>query len=462
MTADPTAPWLHILQSFPTSPRLAETELETTPPDELTWQSRWFSGAFGRDFHSTDGDTIHITQFGWWNHGAGPDFRDCAITINGELRHGSIELDTTPRDWDHHGHSGNEAYNDTILHLLLAPPPSTRYFTRTAAHRAVPQVHLDLTTADTSGVPSHTPSATPGRCSLALRQLPPEHIHTILTAAARHRLTGKTRRLQRIVELHGLDQAIYQGIAGALGYRRNQNTLTILAQRLSLKFLHKRPADAESLLLGVAGFLDGPAFDSADDDTRVYLRSLWEKWWRYRATYAPGSPCHPLRWNLIGTRPTNHPHRRLATLHAIITQWATLKKWLTPAAFDLTALTKALSTLTHPYWDYHYTLTSKRQPARMALLGHERISDIMANILLPLFLPERPDLWTAYLSLPAAQQNEKTKLAAIRLFGSTAAAAPWTKQVWHQQALLQVYDDFCLKDATDCQHCPYPEQMLDV
>jgi hypothetical protein len=30
--------------------------------------------------------------------------------------------------------------------------------------------------------------------------------------------------------------------------------------------------------------------------------------------------------------------------------------------------------------------------------------------------------------------------------------------VAHQQGLLQIYEDFCLQDNSDCAQCPFPEQ----
>ena len=35
----------------------------------------------------------------------------------------------------------------------------------------------------------------------------------------------------------------------------------------------------------------------------------------------------------------------------------------------------------------------------------------------------------------------------------------FTRTIAHQQALLQIYEDFCLQDNSDCEHCPFPEQM---
>ena len=56
------------------------------------------------------------------------------------------------------------------------------------------------------------------------------------------------RRWRRVADIHGLDQAMFQGIAEALGYSRNKLPMSVLAQRLPLKFLQQRSADAGALL----------------------------------------------------------------------------------------------------------------------------------------------------------------------------------------------------------------------
>ena len=55
-----------------------------------------------------------------------------------------------------------------------------------------------------------------------------------------------------------------------------------------------------------------------------------------------------------------------------------------------------LTSLSHPYWDHHYTLTSQPQSQRMALLGATRITDILANVIYPWLIPEREMLWNSY------------------------------------------------------------------
>jgi len=83
-------------------------------PTELEIQARWFAGEFGKQFVSSNGDTIEIVQFGTWNRER-PDFRDVAIRINGGRPvSGCVEIDLTDRSWETHGHATNPAFEQTI------------------------------------------------------------------------------------------------------------------------------------------------------------------------------------------------------------------------------------------------------------------------------------------------------------------------------------------------------------
>ena len=443
----------HAAASFAEPELLPERE-----PDELAWQSRWFAGDFGRDFLTTTGESVRITDFGWWNHGAGPDFRDCAIELSGEIRRGSIELDRDARDWEHHSHSTNPAYRDTVLHLQLGQRSGAEWFTRTDDHRLVPQVRLDLATPAGDFLTPPPAPARPGRCVQVFRRIGPEKTMDLLKAAARFRIERKAARLQRTAAVHGHDQMLFQAMADALGYSRNRLPLTVLSQRLPLKLLTSRPGDAEALLFGVGGFLTGDAFDHADSETRIWLRSLWDQWWRYRDAYAPGLPRLPLKWNLTGTRPLNHPQRRIAALHVLVKHWSAFRRLLQPGVFSEKGLRTFAEGLHHLYWDRHYTLQAPPATRPMALLGSNRLTEIMANVCYPILIPERESFWAAYQKLPAPDDNEKTRRAALRLFAGHPDLTKLTGKLWQQQALLQIYEDFCLADDSDCVACPMPEQ----
>ena len=117
------------------------------------------------------------------------------------------------------------------------------------------------------------------------------------------------------------------------------------------------------------------------------------------------------------------------------------------------------SALDHPFWKFHYTLTAKASPKAMALIGESRVADILANVLFPFWLAEDADLWPEYAKLPAQLSNRRLETAATRLFGGDPRRRAFTKTVAHQQGLLQIYEDFCMQDNSDCAQCPFPEQM---
>ena len=425
-------------------------------PSELELQARWFAGDFGRKFSSVAGDEIEIVQFGTWNREAGPDFSDAAIRINGsDPIRGTIEFDLADRSWETHGHSINPAFDDAILHVFVEQSDRA-FFTRTRSNRNVPQIRVDPATLPDK-FSAVVPLARPGRCQAPLKDLPHDRLESILTAASQFRLQRKAARLKRIVENHGRDAALFQEIAAALGYKQNKLAFTLLAQRLSLAALRKQPDDLEAILFGVAGFLTAPDLAAYRDETRAYMRNLWDRWWPHRDEMQRLVLPTKL-WRLGGARPLNHPQRRLGALAILAKQWPSFSKAVSrrssQAAHDF------FLDLRHSFWSFHYTLTSEAASKEMAIVGDSRIADILANVLLPYFLAEGADVWPAYEKLPARLTNRRLETGATRLFGGDPRRPQFTKTIAQQQGLLQIYEDFCLQDNSDCAQCPFPEQML--
>jgi len=160
---------------------------------------------------------------------------------------------------------------------------------------------------------------------------------------------------------------------------------------------------------------------------------------------------------LSGTRPLNHPQRRVAALSMLAREWPAFRRVLGKRSSF--AANDFFSGLDHPFWKFHYTLTAKASPKAMALIGKSRVADILANVLFPFWLAEDADLWPEYAKLPAQLSNRRLETAATRLFGGDPRRRAFTKTVAHQQGLLQIYQDFCMRDNSDCAQCPFPEQM---
>ena len=431
---------------------------------ELELQARWFAGELGREFISADGEPVEIVQFGHWNHGAGPDFTDATVRVGGAEKRGAIEIDLQSVDWENHGHGANPAFDEVVLHVICQGPGKGRFFTRTSRHREVAQVAIDPKSLGGAGPLRHLPEARLGRCALPLADLEEDRLESLLTGAAQFRMMQKAARFSAMTEAHSRNQALFQGVAEALGYAKNKLTMAVLAQRLPIRELQRLDeVERESALFGAAGFISLDHYESADEAARAYLKGLWDCWWKLRDRWEPSAE-RRLQWNGTGTRPINHPQRRVAALAIVAGRWRSLVSCLNGAGKAKTGwpkeIRRLLSELSHPYWRHHYTLRSRPSEKPMALIGKDRIQDLMGNVFFPLAVRENPEQWERYRDLPGSAENEKLRRALLRLFGeNNPAAQTHSRRYYHQQALLQIYQDFCLADASECAACPFPEQL---
>ncbi len=415
-------------------------EADTPPPDltgsELDVQARWFAGAFGSRFTTTDNRAVEIFDFGTWNHEAGPDFTAASVRVGDDPpRRGPIEIDSDVRDWDHHGHAANPAFDDTILHVFLRRP-DVRTFTRTSSHRDVAQVLLRAA-APIRGAAPRTRLITDDAARAS----------ALLHASARHRLRRKATILAEAVRLRGRDDAWFEAIAIALGYKRNKLPFQLVAQRAGLAAA--LAPGGEGLLFGLAGFLETDGRQPDDPGILAALRALWDDWWDDRARLQrlvlPAT-----QWNLAGIRPANHPHRRLGALHTVATNWPAIRQALEAA--DSKKFRTSLAALTHPFWDGHYTLAAAPLPKPVALIGAQRIADILLNIFYPIALLQSEDVWTDYVTQPGPPPATAMTTTAQIFFANDQRA--FLRSAVHQQGLLQLQRDF--------DESPDPITLLDV
>jgi Protein of unknown function (DUF2851) len=421
---------------------------------ELEYQALWYSGAFGSTFRSTNGAAIEILQFGFWNREAGPDFVHALIRVNSaETLAGDIELDLVANDWERHGHGENRAFANVVLHVFLRRSGAS-YFTRTLEHREVLQIEL---TKDCRSTIVDTNLAKPGACCAPLAQLTDRQVEQLLETAARARVEQKTQLLRRAIHVHGIDEALFQSLAIALGYKWNKVPFLTLAQRVTLQRLRDHPESAEALLFGLAGFLE-----SADPAKNLlppshYAAALWTHWWKMRGELH-SLVLAPEHWKLSGNRPANHPHRRLGTLAVLASRWSEFRK----QSDDLTKVCRWLEELSHPFWDFHYTLHSEPVLVPLALLGRSRIKDILANVLFPLVSFSESTDWESFKQVRAELGNKHLELAGLRLFGDQHRAHGFTRFLFQQQGLLQIFEDFCLANRNDCRDCRFPRLIQTI
>src|SRR5882724_2814367 len=100
-----------------------------------------------------------------------------------------------------------------------------------------------------------------------------------------------------------------------------------------------------------------------------------------------------------------------------------------------------------------------RASSPLALIGKSRAAEILANVVYPLAVNDDREIWNDYKKLRAQLSNQAARTAAARLFAGDPRQRDFVRSLVGQQGLLQIYEDFCLRDASDCASCPLPEQL---
>ena len=449
-------------------PPLSLREGIPIPPEKLA-QKIWLHQRLKRDeLKSLNGEPIRVLHPGFWNHEAGPDFKGAVIQFgNAAPQVGDVEIDSRLGDWRGHQHAGNPNYRGVILRVIW--PRATKPL----EIPSIPILSLEGS-LDAPLEELHTllgPEALrtvlePGRCGSPLAQLPAETRRELLQQAGQIRLQRKASDLEGIARRLGWEQALWQGLFTALGYKQNSWPMRSLAETLPSLTSKQGATDGTTMqarLFGLAGFLTEPK--AGQNQTR----RLWDHWWRDRAALQPLVLPHEA-WKFRGLRPANHPQRRLA----LASHWLAnaglfkrLESWFTQtgATEELAGqLAKLLDPGADAFWNRHATLHSKPLAAPVKMLGETRATDLAINVILPWFwvraraggnrkLQTRAE--QLYREWPMAEDNAVLKLARQRLFGSTSASA--TKTAAEQQGLLQIVRDFCEHSNALCDHCRFPD-----
>lgn len=422
----------------------ADTTALSLPP-EMQIQSWWAAGLLPDSGETQRHGHIRILERGRWNRLPGPDFTHAEVELNGRRLRGDIEIDPRAQDWEAHGHGANPAFDNVVLQVVLTPPP-TGWYTRNNQHHEIPVLYLPPEAWQNTG--KHEDNSLP-RCRAPLSELDSPAIIRLLKAAAAYRQEQKRKRFHLRARSAGESQAWYEAWAATLGYSANKEAMQMLAMRAPIAELGKQ---AEAILLGTAGFLIPVLPDRAGEQARTYHREVWDAWWLLREQFELSEE-RELAWSKAPARPLNHPQRRVAALAVSASKWRRILPLLNAAGSH--ELKKLLISISHPFWDTHYTLASAPMNKRAAIIGEQRVNDFLINHVY--VYDESPAAWESYLACKNAATPQEIKRTADLLFGNREDLIPALRLAYVQQALLQIDADFCACNI--CLDCAFPEQL---
>jgi len=417
------------------------------------------------DLRDSHGEPVVVDSPGEWNLEAGPDFLGAGIRVGGRVVTGDVEVHIHPRDWHRHGHAGDRQYRNVRIHVTyFAGRPGEGRFRPGVIHlalaeplRRVPGFSFEA--VDVTAYPFSAP-APPTPCQPLWKKLGPDFTVAFLESAGAERMRRKALRLRGIARNTGMDQALYEEIMSALGYRRNKQPFRELAARATLTRLRERcgadPLQWYAVLLGVAGLLPPDIPARWPPATRRFVRHLWDRWWKQAAEWREVA-MEPRSWQKAGVRPANRPERRLAAAAYCFCRHDPAELLQAACKGGLPAARRILHQALNPpdsFWSRRLAWSGTILPRPAAMVGTGRINAILGNVLVPAaaaFGWSGADLPPEHL-LPAEPMNSIMKHTAHALFGRDHPPSLYRSGL-ARQGLLQVAADFCFEGRAHCLTC---------
>lgn len=418
---------------------------------QYVWQYRLWPVA---DMVATDGSRVRVIDPGRLNSDSGPDFFNAKVLIGDKMWAGNVEIHVRASDWLRHHHDTDQAYNSVILHVVAV---SDRLILRPDG-TPIPQLVMDCARDFALRYDRMVNSQAPGlQCAAEIKSVSPIYITDWITAMAFERIYAKSDRMLELVSRFtgSWNDAIYVTLARALGFGTNAQQFEQLALSLPLKYLLHHTDDismVEAMLFGQSGLLD--LHHPADS----YTARLVSDYKFLAAKYSLRRPT--ISWKTARMRPPNFPHRRIATLAALVCGCVAVSN----RVFDLASVDDAeriFHAALSPYWRTHYTFGPEVKDSSVIpvrTLSRSSLAGLIINVVVPAIFAYGVSIaddarCAAAIDILHALRPEENKIVA-----QFQAAGVTIPDAFSSQAVIQARKEYC--DQRKCLFCRLGHRFL--
>lgn len=415
-----------------------------------TWKHRLFPLA---PLATTDGLPVEVIDPGMENRNDGPDFFNAKVKISGTLWVGNVEIHTTASDWYAHGHDTDKRYDSVVLHVAAT---ADRAVMRTDG-TPIPQMELQVPEHIVNNYRELQATDHYPPCYRVISELSNLMIHSWMSSLLYERLDMRAAQIAARYEAHdkNWDDALFCTLARNFGFGTNGEAFDEWTRRIDFRAVDKHADNllqVEAIFFGQAGLLDEatiPEYYHGGLPQDTYFQAL-KREYTFLAHKFGMRPMEPTMWRLLGMRPANFPHVRLAQLAKLYHERRiSVSKLL--AATDKTAIMELLRIETTPYWDTHYTFASTPSAPMKKRITDNAVTLLLINSIAPF-----------YYSYGRRKDDERYCEHAIALLEQLKAENNYIIRGWidcgllvknaaDSQALIQLKKQYC--DRRDCLRC---------
>lgn len=402
---------------------------------------------------TTDGQEVEVIHPGMENRNDGPDFFNAKVKIAGTLWVGNVEIHGKASDWLLHGHDSNKRYDSVVLHVVGT---ADREIVRTDG-TPVPQLELQVPEHLIANYGELRKAEHYPPCYRMIPELGNLFIHSFLSSLLYERLDMRAAQIAQRYESHdkNWDDALFATLARNFGFGTNGDAFDEWAQRMPFRAVDKHADNllqVEALFFGQAGLLDEdsvPAYYQEALMSDEYFHSLRREY-LFLAHKFDLRPMDYTAWRLLGMRPANFPHVRLAQL-AMLYHERRISVSKLMAATDKMAITKLLRVGTSPYWDTHYTFSSTPSIPTKKCVTDNAITLLLINSVAPFYYSNGCRKDCEQYSEHAVALLEELKAENNYIIRGWTDCGLLVKNAADSQALIQLKKQYC--DRRDCLRC---------
>lgn len=418
---------------------------------QYVWQHRLWHPS---DMATVEGERLEVIDPGLFNYDAGPDFFNAKVRIGDKVWAGNVEIHVKASDWHRHGHDGDPAYDNVVLHVVADDD------TRIERSNGLTIPQAVMTCADNfaaardellNGGYSDPP------CSAELAALPDIYKTDWLNSLAFERLYSKSEHLSEIVKRCDGDWrgGVFVLLARALGFSTNSDAFERVALATPLSRLLRHQGDEtaiEAALFGQAGLLDEYLSPCPEKD---YLDRLRSEYAYMKAKYNLVAPSSP-GWRMARMRPQNFPHRRLAYLAKMVSSGFPIATDI--AAVDsIEAARKLFDIKLGEFWASHYTFA----PTGVKLvpgMSAASVNSLIINVVVPALYNHSitfggRDTLPMCIELLQALPPENNRIT--RMFDDAGISC---RDSFTTQAVIELHRSYC--EPRKCLYCRFGHRFL--
>ena len=415
--------------------------------DEKLLQYIWIHKLFvTNELKTVSGDTISIKSFGVANSDSGPDYTDVQIKMNDALWAGCVELHLKSSDWEKHNHQNDNAYSNVILHVVYEHDKDI--YTKNGSLLPTLELKSLVNQSLIDTYINYMSSLQDIVCQKQFCEIDSFRLFSWLDRLLIERLEDRKKHIEQLLEktINHKEEAFYQYLAAAFGFKINALPFSLLAKSLPLQCLAKQKDN----LLQIEAMLFGQADLLPTKSTDDYTESLKTEYHFLQKKFSLQPLCKSSMWKFAKMYPSGFPTVRIAQFAVLVHQSSSLLSKVLEAK-NVKELTKWFNVQASDYWKSHYQFGKISSTNTDKSLGKSAVNSLLINTVLPFMyaysqwnnnLDLQNKVIEFYESLPFEDNKISRKYIELR---------PDFTNALQSQSLIQLYNNYC--SSKQCLHC---------